>query len=854
MAKKGLKKSFKRGNNSAALKLNNDRTVFYSSLAYIPTEYKEKAVWMAQSIYYAKRNSSLIVDPNVAKGYRDYDRGYIDKQKYKEMIDPKTASDSSSGTAEYVASTFESLPIDQNLDNIIRAKLEKIPHNITVKINDPVAKRQEQLDKEKIIMQREVVARINYINKELGLPELDSAVDPYKWMDAFAKGAEGDTEGASKIDVVGQQLDQIRTKIKTDDQLRMYMQYVYKNGLEIAFESAINYYYIEYNKWHLKQDAIINDLKHFNAFTAQWYTDQTTGRPVLKYLDPSTVYTSPFYEKNGDDILYWGTEYYVSFAEFEKMLGSTLDPEQKMQILDVNNMWNSTWGNQVTVINQMWDEQKKTNAQLRLGFFSVLSQESDSFGEYYIDNTGMLQTKTKDYNSPSEINKETPSKTYNVWYSCYYIPLPNFSPTQGGVVGVEGWQWLSNYVFKIQKETDMYRYGVDYRYAKSSLVIYRDNSRMSYTQIKERFMPQINTLWHKVQNCLVQDYNATIMAQDFLVSLANAVTDANEDSKDGGKKILDQLKAMKQSGLSLAQFTDKNGNKIVDDPSKFFISFKSGHIETANAYMAEILSLYNLMIQSLAISQASAGQQADPRTPAAGIEIAAEATEQARWYLEKPMIECAIMCGERVIQYVNSIVKDKTKYNYKERWDEFVDIVGLANGATIESIEDIDFENIGLTVTNENTSLQKKIVMDVLVNKVASKEITSKELALILGTSNYKLQLMEMALAEDKLQEQKDQEAEAQHQRALELQQMQIQVAQALENVKTEGKIAEINALGNVQAQLQAQINELKAQTMSMQMYQRGEQKKEDAILKNELQKDLKQNEENLKQQQAIPL
>lgn len=634
----------------------------------------------------------------------------------------------------------------------------------------------------------------------------------------------------------------------------MYMQYVYKNGLEIAFESAIQYYFINLNKWHLKQDAFINDLKNFNLFSGMWYIDETTGRPVVKYLDPSTVYTSPFIEKNGDDIMYWGTEFFVSYADFEKMCGAELSDEQKREILQVNKLWGSALNTNIGV-QTAWNEALRTNSQMKLGYFSVLTQEAQEFSEYYLDHQGVINSKySKGWDEKSEINENRPCRTYNVWYSCYYIPLPNTSTNQVTIIGTEGWEWLSRYVFKIQKEIDMYRYGVDQRYAKSALVIYRDLTRMSYSQIKERFMPKINTLWHKIQNCLVQDVNAMGWDSDLLAGLLNAVDEANEKTKGGGEQLVKEMKSLKQSGVAWLKFRDKNGNMVVQDPSKLFVAIKSGHMETAERYMLMILNLYSQMTQALAISPASAGQQPDPRVAASGIEIANEATMNARWFLEKPVIELAIMYGERVIQYVNRICKEKDVYNYRERWNEFVDIVGLANGATIEGIEDIEFENIGVTVKNENTSAQKQIITQMLLQKTAAKELSMTDLGLIMDTDNWKLQMIELAMAEDKRNELLQQQEEANHRRQMEIQQMQLQVAQALQGIKTQGNIAEIQAQGQVDSQLAQLTNQIKAQTQALLMQQRGEQKNQNAILQTELEKDKEKNRTDLKAQEPITL
>lgn len=823
-----------------------DASNYYTDLAYrIPSDDKGKKIWMGMQIYYAKRNSVLLVDPQVAQEYRNNDRLIIDSDAYRNLIDPASPKDLGNRAA-YFAADFQAYPIDVHLDNIVRAALEKIPHNLTVKLADPVAKLQEQKDKEKMIYQHAIRRIINSIAAELGLPNIKDNQDPYKWMEAFVKNGE---KGAQEIDTVGNAIDQLRNKIKTDDQLRMFMRYVYKNGLEIAYEAAIQYYFIELNKWHLRQDDFINDLKNFNCFTGMWYIDQTTGRPIVKYLDPSTVYTSPFTEKNGDDLIYWGTEYYTDFATFERMLGSTLDDKAKKLILDTNKLWNNTWGSNVGL---GWQEAQKTNAQVKLGFFSVLTQEGDSFTKYYIDNTGTLQKSDNTWEGPNVLNENNPNKTYNVWYSCYYIPLPDSEYSnyvKQTLIGNEGWNWLSQYVFKIEKVVDMARYGVDMRYAKSSLVIYRDYSRPSYSQIKARFMPKITTLWHKIQNCIVQDVNAMAWDTDLMAGLLNAVDDANQKVKGGGDTLVREMKQLKQSGVAWVKFRDKNGNLLVADPSKLFVAVKSGHMESAEKYMLMILSLYSQMTQALAISPASEGQQPDPRTPASGIEISAEATDNARWYLEKPTIELAIMYGERVIQYVNTICKEKDTYNYSKRWDEFVQVVGMANGATIESIENIKFENIGLTVTSENNFWQKKLVIDLATQKAAAGLITTSDLSLIMDTSNWKYQMVEMTIAEDKVKEEKAMEAQASFQQAMALKQQDLQIAQAQQAGKTQGKLAEIDAEGRIEAMLTQLVNQEKFKSQAALQDQRGQLKNQDAVLNAQLDKDKETHRKNLDEQ-----
>src|SRR5262249_54910827 len=145
----------------------------------------------------------------------------------------------------------------------------------------------------------------------------------------------------------------------------------------------------------------------------------------------------------------------------------------------------------------------------------------------------------------------------------------------------------SQYIFNIKKNMDMYRYGVDLRYAKSELVIWMDD-RPSFTDIEQAFMPKIHTTWHKFQNCLVQDTSALAIDYDLIGGLLNAVDEANKNNLDspekptGGNGVdagMQAWRSLKQGGMGFLKFRDKNGNVIVQDPTKLFVPINTGHLE-----------------------------------------------------------------------------------------------------------------------------------------------------------------------------------------------------------------------------------------------------------------------------------
>jgi hypothetical protein len=83
----------------------------------------------------------------------------------------------------------------------------------------------------------------------------------------------------------------------------LYNQYIYKSDIEKAFELGIQHYMINQNRWIANNGQgvmgadILRDLKNFNKGCARKYINQTTGRPIIRYIDPQILFTSPFKQK-----------------------------------------------------------------------------------------------------------------------------------------------------------------------------------------------------------------------------------------------------------------------------------------------------------------------------------------------------------------------------------------------------------------------------------------------------------------------------------------------------------------------------------------------------------------------------
>jgi hypothetical protein len=296
---------------------------------------------------------------------------------------------------------------------------------------------------------------------------------------------------------------------------------------------------------------------------------------------------------------------------------------------------------------------KGSNAKIQIGFMSCLSQDAEKFAEKYSQNGTPLWEKKPlswypDKRTPNKYKAKMEQRMYNVWYSCYYIPPPGAKLNRNSMAD---WVWQSRYIFNIHKDIDMYRYGADMRYAKSTLVVWKDD-RPSIRDIQESFMPKIRNAWHQFQNCLINDFDAVGISEDFIMSALKATDEANQtnpgrpENPTGPNKVDARLvswKQMKQGGAAILKMTDKNGNQLAMDPQKFVIRVQNGLLDKAEKYLRIILELYNLMTTALAQSDVSEGQDPKPRTAVAGLQASLQATAAGTWFVEKAVREFLII-------------------------------------------------------------------------------------------------------------------------------------------------------------------------------------------------------------------
>lgn len=811
-----------------------DQTLWYTDLNFMPPAEKND-VWMAQWIFYLHLNGVRFIEEKRWKQYQRIENLEIDQQEYINIIDPVTPM-GGGGTADYFAADFKEIPIATHLENIVRARLDKIgiENKLQVSEIDKFAKTQRQKQQDKILYQQLMRDIINTVNKQIGLPEISTSQDPYKWVKSLDK-----EKGSEVIDTIDNHLDYIKSEIKDNQDLALYNEYIYKGDIERAFELGIQHYLIDQNKWRIQCEWFNNSLKNYNRACGLWYVDQQSGRGTVKYIQGTKLFTLPFKEKNGEDLQGWRIEEDITFSEFVRRFGDHLTEQQLKEVFELNKQngnHNMSWGGSGNV--------KGSNAMIRIGFMSCLTQDADKFSQDYVDQKiPIWQRKPLNWMSKNDkkTNTNEENRIYNVWYSCYYIPPPSSRTSNNSTAD---WAWQSQYIFDIKKEIDMYRYGIDQRYAKSALVIWKDD-RPSFTDIKEAFMPKIRTTWHRFQNCIVNDLDSVAIAQEFLGSVLNAVDESNKINPDepgvptGGNGFdagLETFKQLKQGNVAFFKMTDKNGNMMVD-PGKFVIPIKNGSIEKAEKYLKLIIDQYQLM--KVALAQEDNVQPHD-RTNKLSIQNSIQESNDAIWFIEKPVREFLIMYGERCIQHILCILKERKKYGYKQRWEEFQNVIGLANALMIEGIENIPIEDIGLTVSLEDVSGKQQYYIDLATKMANDGNIGQEDVQMIINAieKNYKYGAVLLSIASKKRDKQKADMEELAHERAMQLKDADLKIAMAMNQSKVDGKNSNIITQGKVDESLQDQMLQGRTAQGSILKQQGSQHKMDEATHKANLEKE----------------
>ncbi len=810
----------------------SDRFLYYDKLHFIPVEKKDK-VWGAQALAFMKRNSVFFIDPRKAEEARKIDRGEIDPTEYKKMIDPVISNGkggTSGGEALYFHADWKACPIFVHLDNILKAKVKEIPLNLVVTASDQYAMSKKQKENAQIIGQDMMRNFIDEFNQKLGYPKLTKFDDPFKYVQKLQSGYQPPQKKKNnKIQPgMGQEaptslLDSIKAGINDNESLALYNENIQKLPEEAACEIGIKYYMLQVNKYQNKARDIISDLKNHNTVALRFYTSETTGRPVLEYKNGANIRTFPFKNQDGSDMKGWYEEEPINFGDFVQQFGAKCTTQQLKAIFEQHRRLN---GMDDRITYENCDFNNRRNAKITVGYFEFESQDMEVYANYqYLGNQKFTK---KDYTYDPNQYENKPARDerhYNVWYKGYYLPLLLDKVTPNYNIEMQG-----EYMYEWGKLQDQQREGDDFRYVKSSLVIFKNDKDMTWAEIMNRFMPKINFLWFKFQNEMVNAIpQGGFFAKKLVSLMAKSADEANNNNESSA---IEFMKQFKQTGWGLSDPLMDDLGKIIGSGSPF-MEFKNSMMLSAFENLDGMMKLYNLMMQALSQNAITEGAGSKPRQNGIGIQATITASDQAIFFITDPYEELTLQAAEKFLYYFKEIVDqgDST------RLDDFLDVVGEAIGAQFESVKDIPYHSLGLSVDNAMTDEQKQLVNG-LAEKLASAGILQPEdVFFIASIDNVKLAYAILALKAKAGREALAQQAIQQQQMAMQMDDKKVANQIALINAQQAAQAKSIDQTKQWDYKIDQMINGLKGQIQTAIKQQVGQNKSDEIITKSQVEK-----------------
>jgi hypothetical protein len=308
---------------------------------------------------------------------------------------------------------------------------------------------------------------------------------------------------------------------------------------------------------------------------------------------------------------------------------------------------------------------------------------------------------------------------------------------------------------------------------------------------------------------------------------------------------------IKQGGTGFLKMRDNNGNAMAD-PKNMVLTIKNNYLDKAEQCLVQMMTMYDYMVKSLAFSPMTAGEEVKPRTPVAALEQTLKATAKSKFFIQKAYEDVLKGYGERAVRYIIDIAKEADLYKFPDRWGEFMQNVGYANGLAIEGMKDIDPETVGMSVDYVDNQSKKEFIMQLALEYVKNKELDESFIYLLMGIDNWKYAFVLMRMAMKKRKAELQEEAAMQHQREMEKKQGDLQIAIALDKNKTAGKDQNILTQGEVDIMVQQALNKEKYIAQSQLKKETDELRKSENSQKADLKKDEATHLKNLEEQQAI--
>lgn len=712
---------------------------------------------------------TLFIDGVKIKKYRDIDKGILDAESLAELknyFDPKNRETGEGGTAEFMRTDWKPCPAVQSLVNIIKKQIKSGISSLSVRGTDKISVDKKAKEKLRILNKRNMVDTINDILALTNHPPISYDAN----LDKLLIPSENGEEEAPNL------LAQIKAESQDDwDYALLSESGMLKDGVEIAHEEMISHYRDDVEFDDIVSERIISDYMHVNALCYRFYTSAMNGLPEVTYIDPVNIYTSNFKQKNGGDLDYWSYEFVTTWVNYMKMVGGKMDDERNKMVYEKNRLtWgNSDWPNfDDNVIQPTFGF---LNTNIRLGYMEIKKHEKD-------ENTGNY---------------------YNVIKKFYYLPLSSQSLDE-------------KYILDLGNLQDMYRNGTNLVDAKTSLIVRRDGTRMSFYDIMNVDFSRMNKIYNQYLNTFASFIpQGVIFAEEPLRALADEIisemqnNDIDIDQNAAQNIQAKIIRRVKQSGSYIAKKRKgENDEERLDNPTSIM---ENRILNDCVGLVQQLMTIYNMCLMSLGINPNRLAQEPKPRTTNKSIQGATASSQFATMDIEEAYEFANTEFGERMLYYNQQVISefDKNLKPTSDRAKEMYAILGTKGINWLEVYRDMPEQRCILDVESVPTEQDRIAFMNYVMQLELQQKIPIGTLVIIQGIDNFKLanlfvtasikrqQRIAIENQQSLMQQQQQAQQQSQQQQAQfneQMQQKQTQTQTQLlalqEQLKTEGKKA----------------------------------------------------------------
>lgn len=739
------------------------------------------AQWAIDFLRQSALTRQNFVDKNLLDKYRNIDKGVwdsIDLQKLKNYFDPKDVNTGIGGDAEYMRTDWAMCPLIQSLLNIVKKQIKEAVAEVAIKGSDKLSVDKKAAEKLRVLNRRNMIDNMNMVLAITGQPPMDYDTNVEKVIASFEKKEGGEDSSPADVPSI---IDMIKNEVENDfDYQALAESGMLKDGVEISHEEMISHY-MEHSKYEdLISEKVISDYMKVNSCVYRWYTSAINGLPECTYVNPESIYTSPFQNKDGSDMVYWHYTFIVTWSEYMKMCGGAQTPEQNKRVWEANR---------TTFLHNSSSVPNYDAAMLNptFGFWNTNIQ------------LGYMELR-------KHVHNESTEKYYDVVKKFYYLPTALFT-----VSGSEGSQ--EDFIMELGDLQDMYRHGSNLQYADFSIILRRDKTKMSFYDVMSVEFDRINKVYAQYLNTFAAFIpEGTIFAAEPLMELAKGII---AEMADSDNKELDDnaqsaivakvVRRMKQSGTIV--MPKRKGDNDEEQMDKLTSILENKILLNCGQLIQQLMTLYNLMLMSLGINPNRLAQEPKPRTTNKSIQGATASSQFATLDLEEAASYMKKEFAKRMLYYDQQVITefDKNLKPVSDRAKEMAAIIGVKGINWLEVYNDMPVQRCILKVVEAYDENAKML----LVNYASGLELNGK---LPIGTVPVLLSIENNKLANLFVISSVKRQARlmAENQQALMAQQAQNQQALLQQQAKQESDAIDHQA--RVQAALTSQNNQEKTQ------------------------------------------